>query len=83
MIRRGNMNLVVVHRGHWSDNVLQAEVDSLEVLLRTAMQLSRVAHCTEVADLNRYRLYTQHDKVVSILQSKPAHKPFIFALNLN
>ena len=83
MIRRGNLNLVVVHRDHWNDSVLQAAVDSLEMLLRQSMQLHRVALCTEVADLNRYRLYTQPEKVVSILQSKAAHKPFIFPLNLN
>jgi hypothetical protein len=83
MIRRGNMNLVVVHRDHWNDSGLQAAVDSLEALLRQSMQLQKVAICTQVADLNRYRLYTQPDKVLTILQSNPPHKPFIFPLNLN
>ncbi|MCU0395725.1 MAG: hypothetical protein MUF29_07430 [Chitinophagaceae bacterium] len=83
MIRRGNLNLVVVLRNDWNDSWLQEEVNSLESLLKQVMHNRHAARCTEVVDLKRYRVYRQPHKVQDLLQSQAIRKPFVFLMNLN
>lgn len=84
MIRRGNLNLVVVQKETVTDKAwLQQEISQLEKILMQVLAPANVARSCEVADLNRYQHYTQHAKVLRYLQHPLQEKPFVFLLNLN
>jgi len=78
-----NKNFLLVVKSHHDEQDLQTEVKLLEQLLPKATRLEAVARCTEIADLNRYRLISHPEKVKQALLKFSPDKAFVFLICKN
>jgi hypothetical protein len=78
-----NKSFLLVIKSHQDEQELQTEVKLLEQLLPKATRLEAIAQCTEIADLNRYRLISKSDKVQQSLRSFSPDKAFVFLICRN
>jgi hypothetical protein len=76
-------NFLVVLKPNQDEKELQTEMKLLEALLPKATGLSAVAHCTEIADLNKYQLISSPKKVMQSLLNYSPNKAFVFLICSN
>ena len=76
-------NFLLVVKSHQDEQELQTEVKLLEQILPKATRLDAMSICTEVADLNRYRLIGHPEKVKQALLNFTPDKAFVFLIGKN
>ncbi len=76
-------NYLLVVKPNQDEKVVQTEMKLLEELLPKATGLNAIAHCTEIADLNRYQLISSPKKVMQSLLNYSPNKAFVFLICSN
>jgi hypothetical protein len=76
-------NYLLVVKSHQDEQELQTEVKLLEQILPKATRLDFIAKCTEIADLNRYRLISHPAKVQQSILTHSPNKAFVFLICRN
>jgi hypothetical protein len=69
----------VHHNHHW----LEQELCELEKMMTQTLEPASVALHTEIANLMRYRHYTDYKQVLQLLPALQEKKPFIFLIHKN
>ena len=83
MLKSYNRDIIMVSsRALHSEEAFNHEVEVLKELLYTVEDMYNIAACTEIFDLNRYRVDRKTENIVRLLCEKQL-RPFIFISNRN
>ena len=82
MIDRNRDLLVLIKDEFKNEQAIENELEQLNELLHTTETMDNYCKVYEVIDLNKYRIFHQHKKIMQVLNQKKL-KPFQFICNKN
>ena len=82
-MKTSNRDLLVLLKNEYdSEQAMESALQALNQLLANAETIDKLCVVNEVADLNKYKIYTLSKKLRPLLQQESL-KPFQFIINKN
>ena len=75
--------VVVPKTVHHHHDWLEQELCELEKMMTQMLEPATIAQHTEIANLMRYRHYTEYKHVLQMLPTLQEKKPFVFLIHKN